>query len=90
MTERTKKFINPMLDVVIPLALLTVDCGNCGSFDYRLRVAPQKDRAKLVRIECTGCGTCLIVDSDGFLEGKGHSKFSPLIRPIPGVKRNGR
>ncbi len=89
MTESAKPF-NPLTDVIIPLALLTVNCGNCGSFDYRLRVAPQNGRAKLVRIECFECGNILIVDDKGFLEGKGKSSFSPLLQITPGVKRNGR
>ncbi len=85
-----KKPFNPMIDVIVPMALLTVDCGNCGSFDYRLRVAPQKIRgemaAKLTRIECAGCGTILVLTKSGHIEGKGESSFSPLLRPIKGVK----
>ncbi len=93
MTDKIKP-ANPMTDIIIPMALLTVDCGNCGSFDYRLRVAPQhvngSVRAKLTQIECSGCGTVLVLTNTGHIEGKGKSKFSPLLRPTPGVKRNGR
>jgi len=76
---------NKGVEIFVPVAFLTVDCGKCGSTDYKLKVLPEghngENKAKLYAVECAGCKNVLNLDNNRFLEGKGESSFSPLIKP---------
>lgn len=69
------------VEIHVPVAFLTVDCGKCGSTDFELKVLPQENKAKLYAVQCSGCENVLNVDEMRFLEGKGKSSFSPLVKP---------
>lgn len=70
------------VEIFVPIGFLTVDCGKCGGTDYKLRVLPQENRAKLLSVQCSKCNNILNLDSNRILEGKGVSSFSPLIKPV--------
>ena len=72
----------------VPRVLLTVDCGKCGSMSYQLKVLPQDGKARLVYVQCVGCGNRLDIDEHRMIEGKGKKSFSPIIQPI-GAKSHG-
>ena len=69
------------VEIFVPVNFLTVDCGKCGSTDYKLRVLPQENRAKLYAVQCSKCENVLNLDNNRFLECKGKSSFNPLIKP---------
>ncbi len=70
----------------IPRSILTVDCGKCGSMSYQLKVMPQNQKARLVYVQCAGCGNRLDVDEHRFIAGKGNKAFSPLAKVETGAQ----
>lgn len=55
--------------VIIPIGLSTVDCNNCRKRNFQLKVLPQGNMAKIVRIVCSNCGKIFNIDNKGFIEG---------------------
>lgn len=70
------------VEIFVPVSFLTVDCGKCGSTDFKLKVLSQENRAKLYSVQCSGCGNVLNLDDQRILEGKGKSSFNPLTKPV--------
>lgn len=77
--------LSKSVEIHIPVNFLTVDCGKCGGTDFKLKVLPQvidgAHKAKLYAVQCSKCANVFDLDSNRFLEGKGESSFSPLIKP---------
>ena len=55
--------------VIIPIGLSTVDCNNCRERNFQLKVLPQENTAKIVRIICSNCGKMFNIDNRGFIQG---------------------
>jgi len=74
--------------LVIPVGLLTLDCGNCGGRHYAIKILPQRARGKIVGIQCVGCKKIHRVDSGAWIEGTGVQNLNPP-KLITGVKPDG-
>ncbi len=84
---RHKSLVKPAL--IIPRMALTLDCGNCGSRHFAIRVLPQSGRGKIVGIQCTECKNIFRIDSNAWIEGTGEQNLNPP-KVQTGEKTNGQ
>jgi len=73
--------------LIIQKFALTLDCGNCGSRHFAIKVLPQNGRGKIVGLQCIKCEKIFRVDSQAWIEGAGVANLNPS-KLITGVKPN--
>lgn len=75
--------------LIIPRVALTLDCGDCGSRHFAIKVLPQHGRAKLVGLQCIKCKKIRRVDNNAWIEGTGVQNLNPP-KLITEGKSNGK
>ncbi len=79
--------VNKGVEIIVPVAFLTVECAECGSLEYHVKTLPQvhegEQKGKVYAIECAGCENVMNLDDNRFLVSKkpGKISFNPLIKP---------